>query len=113
MMKHTEIVGGKRQWVKSPYVEEMRGRYRLSIPDSAQFFEGVLKTELSLEEGDFTSFLGVYQKSSNHSLVVGGKVCVFPFEGNNWVVKYGAYERVVEDMGDLFEIIREAWVYYD
>jgi hypothetical protein len=113
MSTFTLIRNGKREWKDyDPYVEEMLSRYCLQLPDCYDFFVGVFKGELGLVAGDFTSYLGVFGSSYSESLVLGGKVSVFPFEGHSWVVKHGEYERVVEDMRDIFDLIREAWAFY-
>jgi len=110
----TLIRDGKRQWKDyDPYVEEMLGRYCLEMPDCSDFFVWIFKDELGFEPGDFTSYLGVYGSSFSDCLVLGGKVSVFYFDRCHWVVKHGAYERVVEDMRDIFDLIREAWVFYE
>lgn len=111
--QYTEKVSGKRQWKQTIYLAEMFDRYLRCERDSHDFFVGVLKRELGLKEGDFTSYVGVYRSSYSYSLVVGGKVSIFPFEEYNWVVKCGVFEVVVENMEGIFDIIRRAWEYYD
>lgn len=113
MNEATEIINGKRHWKRTSSVEEMLDRYRLGMRDCRSFFVDVFKVELGLREGGFTSYVGVYQSSFTDSLVVGGKVSIFHFPDYNWVVKHGAYEKVVEDMRDIFELIREAWAFYE
>lgn len=107
---YTKLIDGKRVWdLDSPYVLEMLGRYTLGMEDCYDFFVDVFKDELGLREGDFTSYLDIYGSSHSGGLVLGGKVLVFPFVDSDWVVKNGEYERVVENMDEIFDLMREAW----
>ena len=113
MDQYTEKVFGKRQWKQTMHLAEMFDRYQRSEKDTYAFFRGVLIGELGLVDSDFTSYLGTYDSSYSHSLVLGDRVQVFPFEDHHWVVKHGGYERVLERMEDIFDLIREAWGWYE
>ena len=111
MKIYTEIVNGKRRWKQKRYLSEMFDRYKRHETDAYYFFTKVLMDELGLLPGGLTSYIGVYNSSFSGYLIVGDKVNIFPFEDCSWVVKYGLFEKVVEDIEEIFEIIRLAWVY--
>lgn len=107
----TEIVNGKRQWKQTMYLAEKFDLYHRNEEYSHYFFVDVFKGELGLKESAGTTYISKHGINSSNGLSVGDRVYVFPFATSvyKWVVKGGDFEKVVDDMEKVFEIIREAW----
>ena len=89
------------------YRGEMNGHQSMELYHK---FVEIFEKELGLKIQHFTpqkcSLMGL---NVSQGFLVGEQVYIIPSITNKWVVKNGSFEQAVENMKDIFEIIRRAW----